>query len=506
VLARPAGVPTPKRYKGGGSSCLGRVVKSVVVVSLTLGLTAGGIAVYRYVRGDDQQVSSADESVAEATPTSIEPPASWDPRVTDLVTFVETTRGLTFDHPITIDFLPEDQFLALVQTPESDAADPETQEAVDERDAVADALALEGDNDSAASRSAIATTILGFYDPDTDSIAVRGADLTPDVRTTIVHELTHALQGQHFALQLGGPDDFQLRALAEADALRIEDAYTATLTSGDQTTAEEGTVIDPTGEAALDNVPWSVVEASYAPYIIGPALVAHLVQQGGNAAVDGAFSKLPTQKELLDPTLYGNSPAEIDVEVAPPAGIEPFGRREPWGAYDALVMLDAWLPYRTSRDPLDDWSGGARVAYQQGDQICIAFAAQFSSDRASLLFADAIKQWGAASGTNAVATPAGGAVTFSSCERGSAAVEPPHPTLLPSLAVRAEISFLDGFTDKPLPIGIDVGIGHCAARKMIDDPVIAPLWSKPEITDDERTVASHQAQGYVTACLAERGP
>ena len=32
-------------------------------------------------------------------------PAAWDPRVVDLVSFVEKQRGLNFEHPVFVDFL-----------------------------------------------------------------------------------------------------------------------------------------------------------------------------------------------------------------------------------------------------------------------------------------------------------------------------------------------------------------------------------------------------------------
>jgi len=37
-------------------------------------------------------------------------PNEWDPRVTELVAFIENERGLSFDHPIEIVFLPRRDF------------------------------------------------------------------------------------------------------------------------------------------------------------------------------------------------------------------------------------------------------------------------------------------------------------------------------------------------------------------------------------------------------------
>ena len=67
---------------------------------------------------------------------------------------------------------------------------------------------------------------------------MRGSDLTPDVRETLAHELTHALQDQHFDLRRfeNGPDGAEeaYRALYEADAVRVQFAFDKTLPSDQQ--------------------------------------------------------------------------------------------------------------------------------------------------------------------------------------------------------------------------------------------------------------------------------
>src|SRR3954447_9917315 len=47
-------------------------------------------------------------------------PKHWDPRVANLVSFVETERGLQFDHPVSVEFVPVQQFKKDVTT--SDAS------------------------------------------------------------------------------------------------------------------------------------------------------------------------------------------------------------------------------------------------------------------------------------------------------------------------------------------------------------------------------------------------
>lgn len=85
---------------------------------------------------------------------------------------------------------------------------------------------------------------LGYYDPETGEMVVRGAADTPNLRTTLVHELTHALDDQHFELDRpeldDRPDEARLRLLGprRGQRLRVEAAYTASLTDEERADAE----------------------------------------------------------------------------------------------------------------------------------------------------------------------------------------------------------------------------------------------------------------------------
>ena len=73
--------------------------------------------------------------------------------------------------------------------------------------------------------------VVGFYDPETDELVVRGAALTPYVRTTIAHELVHALDDQHLDLDRPEYDEaddeigFGFSSVVEGNARRVENAY-----------------------------------------------------------------------------------------------------------------------------------------------------------------------------------------------------------------------------------------------------------------------------------------
>src|SRR5205807_8539376 len=61
-----------------------------------------------------------------------------------------------------------------------------------------------------AVRALYAGAVVGLYDQKNKVLLVRGSQPTPLVRRTLAHELTHALQDQHFTLyrpQLDSRDD-----------------------------------------------------------------------------------------------------------------------------------------------------------------------------------------------------------------------------------------------------------------------------------------------------------
>ena len=135
-------------------------------------------------------------------------PAEWDPRVLGLVAFVEDERGLTFEHPVAVQFLDGADYEADVRAEFDGVADDDT-ETLEVGAGMFRALGLaEGDLDLLeATEEVSANGELGRYLLESDRIVIRGADL--DVRTsaTVVHELTHALQDQVFEIGRRLDDD-----------------------------------------------------------------------------------------------------------------------------------------------------------------------------------------------------------------------------------------------------------------------------------------------------------
>ena len=134
--------------------------------------------------------------------------------------------------------------------------------------------------------------ILAYYDFHDKKVRVKGTALTPDVRVTLAHELTHALQDQYFDLGREDtlPDDAQqaFRSVIEGDAVVVQNAYAAHHVPGRPGRVQQGRV-------ARDRTrPTRTCPTSWWPRTPSPTSSARrsceaLKARGGNAAIDEAL-------------------------------------------------------------------------------------------------------------------------------------------------------------------------------------------------------------------------
>ncbi len=445
--------------------------------------------------------------VARAQPSNDSShPDTWDARVADLATFVAGTRELAWAHPVYVDFLPEAEFVALFDAPQQTGI---TFPGLDEfartldlqRSAVFNAKGLAVEYDQAEAQTTVqAITTLGLYSPDTDRIYVRGDDLTPAVRVVLAHELTHALQAQHFDLKAEHPNDLEFRAIVEADALRVENVYRDTLSSAEQQRADVGNSLTDEAQADLSAVPWAVLDLSYAPYVLGPNLVNDVFAARGNAGVDRLISAPPTEEILLNPWLFGTTQPTPTVILTPPTGSIAIDYSQQLSPVEMLTILDAWLPFGQARAALDGWGAGSYASYQTTDNgICFSVKVTFDDDAAATRFRDTVKEWSYAVGSSVFPQVTGDTVAFEACDRGSNAKPTPTPVISPMLALTIEHDAIGLAGDSPTPEQI---AGYrCFAATVIDDPIVAPLLaSQSEFTAGQDAIFTVRTDAAAEAC------
>lgn len=349
------------------------------VAALALVAVALGIGVFLLTRGGgDEAATPAPDALPPAT-TAPEPvdaidQAELDAVVADLQAVVEQERGLVFREGIDIELLDDETYI------ERSRADFEADLAEDPEDLANSAAALgalglwpEGVDPVEVLGEYLSVGSLGYYDPETGEMVVRGAADTPNLRITLVHELTHALDDQHFDLDRPELDDrpdeagFAFSALVEGNASRVEAAYTASLTDEERADAEaeqQGYIdgIDISG------FPPILLAQQQFVYRTGADFVQALYDEGGNAAVDRALEDPPTTTEqILEPEDWPDRDAVVEVP-APEADGEVV---EESVAGQFLIHALASL---SEDEPTPEWDGDNTVLWQDGDQDCLRMA------------------------------------------------------------------------------------------------------------------------------------
>ena len=389
---------------------------AVVAVLLVISLAGSAVAIaFGRNSGDDND----DDQTEVVPPVSLgEPPApdTLDAVVEELSAFVAAARELEFKEPVTATLLDDEAFSArVVKDAVTDLA------ALDDSEAVLVALGLLDDGvDLAESlRQFLGAGVVGFYDAETGELVLRGAALTPYVRTTLVHELTHALDDQHFELHRPALDDADdesgtgFAALVEGNAVRVEEEYRATLSEDDQAEADReerrlGTGID------YDSLPPVVLQLIGFPYAIGPRLVDALLEAGGEDRVNAAFREPPvTTEQLLDPVGWLEGRAE-PVTVAPPSADGEVFDEGLVGVLGLVLMLQTEVGEDDAVGAAQGWGGDWYVAWREGDDACVR--ATIAMDTADDLdeLSTALEDW-VAGQDDAELERGSGSVTFTAC-------------------------------------------------------------------------------------------
>jgi hypothetical protein len=355
-------------------------------------------------------------------------PSKWDPRVADLASYVENARHLRFDHPVKVRFLTEKQY-----TDESrdDAAELTQQDKADianeEGELRALGLLKKGVSLFDDTNTLTSSGTLAFYDPGTEQMVIRGTALTIGTKVTVVHELTHALQDQHF--DLGRTFNSETRSeffhsLGEGDASRVERMYIDALNDTDakaffdeQTKARSGAI------SALADVSPFLTQYFGAPYDLGEPLTSVVVATKGEAGLNALFRNPPASDEtLLDPfaLLDGARPTRIARPRMLPG--ERVTHAGDFGALRWYLMLATFIDEKVALRATDGWNGDAFAAYRKAGRSCVRATFLGDTDKDTQEMHDALQQWKAAFSADAVTVArAGDRVDFDSCEPATSA-------------------------------------------------------------------------------------
>jgi len=229
--------------------------------------------------------------------------------------------------------------------------------------------------------------VAGYYDPKARQFYLADWIELDGQKPVMAHELTHALQDQHFNLRRfekwpDGDSDAELaaRALIEGDATL---AMTHYLTRHPMVALAFMRSSQDTPSEQFEKAPRAVRESLMFPYAEGSNWAAEVHDRGGWDMVSKAFTKLPQSTEqILHPEKY--FAYEPPVKVTLPDFRRALGPRwkridndvsGEWGYY---LVLDEYLKdAKSSKQAAAGW-GGDRFVIYEGPRKSGVFLAQLT--------------------------------------------------------------------------------------------------------------------------------
>jgi hypothetical protein len=233
--------------------------------------------------------------------------------------------------------------------------------------------------------SVLTEQILGYYDPKTRQFYLADWVEVDGVQPVLAHELTHALQDQHFDLRRfenwpkgDGDAELAAHALVEGDATWLMTLY---VLKDPRRMIGMMKSVGATSTAKIDAAPRSLRESLVFPYDQGMAWVRQLHQRGGWKAVDDAYANLPQSTEqIIHPEKYfaHEAPAQVALRDLSPALGKDWKQIDTdvngeWGYY---LILDEFLKSeKESKQAAAGW-GGDRYALYENKQTRETMLAQ----------------------------------------------------------------------------------------------------------------------------------
>jgi hypothetical protein len=300
---------------------------------------------------------------------------------------------------------------------------------------------------------------------------------------TVAHELTHALQDQHFdlvALRRSATrrhGQTALRALVEGDAVRVQNLYIASLPPDARRAyarvrkaASSRALVEARGKG----VPDSLVVFLEAPYTFGPSMLELVQAENRDTGIDALFRDPPADDaSFVTPiTLVDGSQTRA---VFPP-GLRPGEERD--GRDDSFGSLALYLMLAERADPvatlpvIDGWGGDAMVSFRRDGTNCLRANIAGRDAEAQAAIDDALEQWVADA-------PAGSAelghdasvATLTACDPGREAAPVPDHSFAAFTVAAVRNELLGDLAAHGTP----AKVASCTADGVVADPAFRPL-------------------------------
>ncbi len=300
---------------------------------------------------------------------------------------IERDRGLNFQRTVPVDVVSREEYR------ESSSGLFGSYDAVDTAAWRASFVVGDEGNVTEAFDELYGSSVAGYYTSADGGKIVIVSDEPEAVRidrSTLVHELVHALQDQQFGIaRATDTRDERLawNGLIEGEANYLMQRYDA------DCGAAFACVDVPTdgGAPASESLNMGLYLTTFLPYSDGPAFVDDLHERGGWDAVDRAYEEPPTSTaQIIHPERYPDDPPrEVTVSDRSSGEWERFGGGEDSKARterlgEASLFAGLWhngviryqypfsasaehTIYRYDHPITDGWDGDVLVPYRDGD-------------------------------------------------------------------------------------------------------------------------------------------
>ncbi len=425
-----------------------------------------------------------------ARPASKSYPATWDPQVAPIAHQVESLRGLSFDHPVPVRYVPDDKFRKGVGV-DTEKLSGKARKQLDDLGATLRAFGLiDLETDLVKSFDTVNRAgVLAYYDPAAEEIVVRGVGpLDLQRKATLAHELVHVLQDQHFDLQglrreaatskTGSTG--ALTALVEGDAERIKYRYLASLPKADRDAYDaqqdkDGASVDKKVADAAEIVK---IDLS-APYVFGPQVLRALTAKGGNAAVNDALRRsTPSDEIFLNPVAALTDPNPISVSTPSLVdGDHQLGKPDTLGPFDLFVVLASRLDRQRALDASDAWAGDRVVTYKSHGAVCVKATIASRTRAGASVLGDTLEAWAKTMPSARVTRDLDGErVTVVSCDAG--AVRAPDAKRLEAAfrLVSGRNSLVTSLLGEHVPPAVSECVSHDLVRTPLFISTLTARW------------------------------
>ncbi len=352
--------------------------------------------------GTESDDADTDTDAEAGTDTAEVRPGPLEEFVSEAVAFIEDLRGAPFNERPVVVALSDAEFVARVEN-DLEADFDESPENVEVETVIQRAIGFIRPDETSDEvlRQFLAAGVLGFYDPETKELVVRQvSELDLLTKSTIIHELTHAYDDQHFDLDRPelDDDDFTERswtfvALAEGSASHVDSAWESTLSAVERLALQdqEASFGDPAMFASFD---FAYLLLQVSVYIEGEPYIDSLVADGGYGALDAAFAEVPLTSEMVMERGNAIDTMPIDVPVPPADG------DVVWEGVGGQILLDSLFSgtFTATGDAATGWGGDAMVVYRADGQSCMRWdiVMDTAADESELVAG--LRQWTALRG------------------------------------------------------------------------------------------------------------